>query len=48
LPRPELLTLLKEREDKIVFGREVSIERRLGDCGARDHLLDSDGTDASA
>ena len=47
LPRPAQLALLEERENEIVFGGEVAVERRLGDGGATDHFFHANGTDAA-
>src|SRR5215216_2728041 len=46
LPRPQVLPLVEEREHEVVLGREVPVQRGLGDLGAREDLVDADGADA--
>jgi hypothetical protein len=46
--RPPLLAALEERDDEVVLGGEVSVERGLGDTRAPDDLVDADISDAAA
>src|SRR5581483_1312092 len=45
--RPALLAPLEEREHEVVLRGEVAVERRLGDGGPLDHLVDADVADAA-
>ena len=44
--RPELLAPLEERQDQLVLGGEVAVERHLRDAGLGDDPVDADGTRA--
>src|SRR3981081_1191025 len=48
LHRPALLAASEEGDNEVVLGGEVSVERGLGDTGARDYLVDADVSDAAA
>src|SRR3982074_3573803 len=48
LESPALLAALEEGEDEVVLGGEVSVERRLGDPGALDQLVDAYIADTAA
>src|SRR5262249_27517899 len=43
---PATLPLLQEREHEVVLGREVVVQRRLGDAGLGHDLVDADGADS--
>ena len=40
IARPALFAQIEERDDQIVLGRKVPVERRLGDARARHDLVD--------
>jgi hypothetical protein len=46
-PGPELLPALEKGEDQIVLGGKVPIERRLGDPGVLDQLVDPHRADTA-
>jgi hypothetical protein len=48
LVRPANLAPLEEGEHELVLGSKVAVERRLGDAGPGDHLVDADVADATA
>ena len=47
-PHPALLTEIQERDYEVILGREVVVERGLGDVGVFDHLVDPDVAHATA
>ena len=38
--------MLQDGQDEVVLGREVDVERRLGDLGLGDDAVDADGPEA--